>query len=95
MHEVERIEADAFNYCLSLTTIVVPEKVTFLGTNVFHSCIGLTKATVLPKTPPTCENNGAFYNTNECPIYVPKASVDTYKKTGFWKDWANRIQAIP
>ena len=92
---VERIEADAFNYCLSLTTIVVPEKVTFLGTNVFHSCIGLTKATVLPKTPPTCENNGAFYNTNECPIYVPKASVDNYKKTGFWKEWAHRIQAIP
>ncbi len=92
---VERIEADAFNYCLSLTTVTVPEKVTFLGTNVFHSCIGLTKATVLPKTPPVCENNGAFYNTSECPIYVPKASVDAYKKAEFWKDWAHRIQAIP
>ena len=94
-NSIERIGEWAFSGCKSLTAIVIPEKVTFLGTNVFHSCIGLTKATVLPKTPPTCENNGAFYNTNECPIYVPKTSVETYKKTGFWKEWAHRIQAIP
>ena len=85
----------AFEECRNLKTITIPEKVTFLGTNAFHSCTGLTEAIVLPKTPPVCENNGAFYNTSECPIYVPKASVDSYKKAEYWKDWAHRIKAIP
>lgn len=92
---VERIEEWAFSGCISLTSVVIPEKVSFLGANVFHSSTGLKHATILPKTPPTCENNGAFYNTNECPIYVPKASVDSYKKAMFWNEWAHRIQAIP
>lgn len=92
---VERIEYDAFLECESLTSIVIPAKVTFLGSNVFKGCISLTKATLLPQTPPTCENNGAFEDTNECPIYVPKTSVDSYKKAKNWQRWAHRIQAIP
>ena len=88
------IGQDAFAGCNSLKTISIPKGVTSIGYNAFHSCWGLASVTLYPTVPPTCEN-GPFYNTNECPIYVPKASVDTYKNTGYWKEYVNRIQAIP
>jgi len=37
----------------------------------------------------------AFYNTNNCPIYVQADSVDAYKAATNWKTYASRIQAIP
>jgi hypothetical protein len=39
--------------------------------------------------------NNAFYNTNNCPIYVPSASVNAYKSASGWSTYASRIQAIP
>jgi len=39
--------------------------------------------------------NNAFYATNNCPIYVPAASVNAYKTATNWKSYASRIQAIP
>lgn len=36
-----------------------------------------------------------FIDTNNCPIYVPEASVDDYKTAEWWSDYADRIQAIP
>jgi hypothetical protein len=36
-----------------------------------------------------------FYETNNCPIYVPAESVEAYKSAEFWSDYSNRIQAIP
>jgi hypothetical protein len=36
----------------------------------------------------------SFYNTNNCPIYVPSASVETYKAATNWSSLESRIQAI-
>jgi hypothetical protein len=36
----------------------------------------------------------AFQNTNNCQIYVPSASVETYKTANNWFAYANRIQPI-
>ena len=35
-----------------------------------------------------------FDNTNNCPIYVPAGSLDEYKATWPWSDYANRILPI-
>jgi hypothetical protein len=40
-------------------------------------------------------NANAFSDTNNCPIYVPSGSVDTYKAADEWSNVASRIQAIP
>jgi len=37
----------------------------------------------------------ALENTNNCPIYVPSASVNAYKTATNWSTYASRIQAIP
>ena len=62
--------------------------------NVFYNCTSLTSVTIEATTPPTLGNN-VFYNTNECPIYVPSESVEIYKAANGWSNYASRIQAIP
>jgi hypothetical protein len=55
----------------------------------------LTSITCNATTPPTLEDAFAFENTDNCPIYVPAESVDTYKAASGWSTYADRIQPIP
>lgn len=83
-----------FYSCINLTSIIIPSSVTLMGTWVFGDCIGLTSITCLATTPPTIGTN-VFNNTNDCPIYVPAESLETYKEANNWSTYASRIQAIP
>lgn len=86
--------ASMFNGCSSLTSITIPSSVTKIGGQAFYNCSSLQSITVLATTPPTL-GGGAIYNTNNCPIYVPAESVNTYKAATNWSSYASRIQAIP
>ena len=92
-NSVTSIGSGAFSYC-SLTSIDIPNSVTSIDSGAFSYCRSLTSVTVNVTTPPTLGLN-AFYDTNDCPIYVPSESVETYKSTSGWSDYASRIQAIP
>ena len=83
-----------FQQCSNLSSITIPSGVTSIGSDAFKLCINLTSITVEATTPPTLGNR-AFNNTNNCPIYVPAESVDTYKTATNWSTYADRIQAIP
>lgn len=81
-----------FRDCTGLTSIVIPSNISSINPYAFYNCSGLTSITVESATPPTL-GSSAFSNTNDCPIYVPPESVDTYKAASGWS--ASRIQAIP
>ena len=83
-----------FDNCTKLTTLVIPSNISSIGNYAFYNCSGLTSITVESTTPPTLGIN-AFYNTNDCPIYVPSGSVDAYKAASNWSNYSSRIQAIP
>jgi len=87
------INSGAFNSCTGLTSIDIPSGITKIGQSAFYNCTSLTSITVNATTPPTLMSS-AFTNTNNCPIYVPAASVDTYKAASIWSTYASRIQAI-
>jgi hypothetical protein len=93
---IKKIDYEAFQECRSLKTIILPREVEMIGTRAFSGCINLESITSLATTPPSFEQNGngarEFASTNGCPIYVPSASLNTYKKS--WFGVANRIQAI-
>lgn len=89
---VTSIGSQAFYRCTGLTSIDIPSGVTSIGNLAFEGCSGLTSITVERATPPTLGSN-AFSNTNNCPIYVPSASVETYKGASVWSTYASRIQA--
>ena len=91
---VTSIGNGAFGDCTSLTSIDIPSNVTSIGEDAFYSCSNLTSVTVNATTPPTL-GGGVFGSTNNCPIYVPSESVETYKSAHNWSNYASRIQAIP
>ena len=93
-NSVTKIGDAAFVDCASLTSIDIPNSVTSIGEEAFRECISLTSVTVNAITPPTLGTK-VFMNTNDCPIYVPSASVNAYKAATNWSYYASRIQAIP
>jgi hypothetical protein len=93
-NSVITIERFAFFQCTSLTSVTIPAYVMTIKGSAFYHCSSLQSVTCLAATPPAIDSS-AFEDTNNCPIYVPAASVETYKATDGWYAYRSRIQAIP
>ena len=91
---VTELNEGVFQYCTGLTSVEIPNRVTRISTWAFRGCSNLTSITVNSVTPPTVSSD-SFVSTNNCPIFVPCESVDTYKAAANWSTYASRIQAIP
>ena len=89
---VEIIGGAAFYSCNTLTSITLPNSLSEIQGYAFKNCTGLTSITCLATTPPILNGNDVFYNTNNCPIYVPASSVNNYKSE--WSGYASRIYAL-
>ena len=83
-----------FNGSNSLLEATIGSDVTDINEESLCYCHSLASITVLSTIPPTLGVR-AFEDTNNCPIYVPSTSVDTYKAAENWSNFASRIQAIP
>lgn len=79
-----------FNNCSSLTQISIPSNVASIASRGFTGCSSLT-AIHMASEVPLVIIKGVFDNTNNCPIYVPAGSVDTYKAASVWVNYADRI----
>lgn len=79
----------AFKGCSELTSITIPNTITSIGDYAFINCVGLESITC-DATSPSSLGTSAFDNTNNCPIYVPEESVNTYKTN--WSQYSDRIK---
>ena len=89
-----KIGNNMFRGCNKLTSIVIPSNISSIEYSAFNGCSGLTSITVDSTTPPTLGGTYVFEDTNNCPIYVPDASVSEYKTADKWSEYASRIKPL-
>ena len=89
--DITYIPKEAFYLWYSLTTISIPRRVNRIGENAFQGCFKLTSITLEAETPPVLENGSLSYIIQD--IYVPKRSLQAYKKSASWEKYANKIKA--
>ena len=95
-NSVTSIEGRVFQNCTGLTSVTIGNSVTSIANEVFRNCSSLASVTILATTPPTLSNANAFAgNASGRKIYVPSASVETYKTAANWSTYAADIEAIP
>lgn len=89
------IYSTMFSCCFSLQNVEIPAGVTSIKARAFEYCLGLQYVRLKSLTPPSLANTNAFSSTNNCPIYVPAAAVESYKAATNWSTYASRIMADP
>ncbi len=94
-NSVTTIDEYSFQGCRALTEVRIGNGITSIGNSAFNDCRRLKSVTITATTPPTLAGTMVFFDTNNCPIYVPAASLDAYKTASNWIEYADRIQAIP
>jgi hypothetical protein len=77
-----------------LNFVELPDSTTTINTYAFQGCSALETFIVKALTPPTLANTNALQNTNNCPIYVPDASVEAYKTATNWNSFSSRIKPL-
>ena len=85
-----------FYACSSLKKIILPSSLSVIHGNSFAGCNNLKTLIMNVATPPTAtqiQNHFSSWNPNY-KIYVPDASVDTYKTATGWLNAANHIYGI-
>ena len=105
---IERIGEYSFAGCISLESLTVPSSIISFATGTFENCPKLKTLIIEKQTPPTYrsfigDNSSSYYvfesnlftDNKTTNILVPLNSIETYKKTEDWKQYANKIQAIP
>ena len=92
-NSVTYIGWSAFQNCSSLTGIIIPNNIETIDDYAFKGCSGLTTMTLEAVTPPRLGTDAI--PTTISTIYVPASSVNAYKSADGWKDYADKIKAIP
>ena len=82
-YKVTSLEVSCFEGCSSLTSITLPASLTSLGNDCFRGCSSLTSIFCLAVNPPSCTKS-VVDNTKI--LYVPKESVEKYKRSGVWSN---------
>lgn len=80
--------------CNKMEIAILPTTLSSIPPVAFYGCTALMALVFKSDVPPSLANTNALTNTNNCPFYVPDASVEAYKGATNWSSFASRIKGI-
>ena len=101
-NSVTNIGECAFHGCTGLTSVAIGDSVTSIGYYAFRDCSELLDVYCYAENVPSTENNNSTefnifsgsYPIANATLYVPAASLESYKSTSPWSIFGN-IVALP
>ena len=84
------IETVGISGCTEMKSVVLPATLKTIGHDAFWYCQQLKTVTINAVNPPALVNN-PFRATRIEKIYVPKGSVEQYKRATFWSAFSDKI----
>lgn len=84
-NNITSIGQKSFAYCSSLKAITIPSEISFIGEFAFNPCSNLKEIHIKAINPPIA--NLAFKDHSEKILFVPKGTLDSYKKSEEWKNF--------
>lgn len=91
--KITALNTVTFMNCSHLTIINLPASLTKIDAAACLGCTALIWVKCLAAVPPALGSD-VFTNTNNCPIYVPDASVSAYQASTNWIAYASRIKPL-
>ena len=85
----------AFKGCLNLASVTIPKNITKIGSDAFYNCRNLVSVTIENPIPPSVGGSTFGLNRSGRKIYVPSESVNLYKSSFIWSNYASDIEPIP
>ena len=92
LSNVISIGNSAFQGCSSLACVDGLSNVISIGNYAFYYCTSLTKLVLSVSAPPQLGDSA--FNSTTTNIYVPDASLDTYRTATNWSNYASRIHPM-
>ncbi len=97
-NSLETLDVYAFNACRELRSVYIPDRVTSISDYAFQACDSLREFHI-GRANPLPINDAVFgTNSNRTPfdvqatLFVPKGSIDLYKNTNVWSNFANIVE---
>lgn len=91
LYGITKIKDYAFDNCMSLASIEIPEGVITIGIEPFRYCNSLKNVYLYPTTPPHLSRTDSMPSMLTTMIHVPIGSGDAYKAATNWSALASRI----
>lgn len=83
------------NTCPNLKTAILPSTLIEIGSNLFAYNTNMEWVKVMAEKAPLLDNSDAFISSGiQYPIYVPDASLNSYKSATNWSRYASRIKPL-
>ena len=91
---VTAVTGQVFYNCKKVNSFEFGNGVTTIAAQAFSGCNALSYIIFRSTTPPTLANANALNSSNNCDIFVPNDSVNTYKTASVWSGFASRIKSL-